>query len=295
MKTIAFRVGSWGAVLGMLAGLVETTIGASVRPWIGNKETPFVLGLVTLLLSGLALMTIRLVQEHAPQNGDSKLAAILGVLLPAGVCFTTVGMLWYVPGIMLSASAVLLIANFWRDLSRSTIQSWRWIIGLGALTGLVSFFAALWRDTFGLFSGMVLVRADRLLVEILPMDIVRRTNYAFGMARTETLESSTIMVVYLLMVLGASVSLLAGLAPSRLFAKIGGGMSLAGMMLFLWQLPVILLQVNYQSASPVWSSLGAGWYLSMLGTVLILLGAFWKESKPGPFFNFHSLPGENPL
>lgn len=54
-------------------------------------------------------------------------------------------------------------------------------------------------------------------------------------------------------------------------------MGLAGMLFFLWQLPVILLQANFESISPVWRSLGCGWYLSMLGTALMLLGAFLRE------------------
>jgi hypothetical protein len=50
MKTLAFRFAAWGAVLGLLAGLFESTIGAAIRPWIGNKESPFILGLVTVSL-----------------------------------------------------------------------------------------------------------------------------------------------------------------------------------------------------------------------------------------------------
>lgn len=101
--------------------------------------------------------------------------------------------------------------------------------------------------------------------------------YAFGVGRVETFESSTVRVVYVLLALGAVISLLASLASSRLFTRIGGGMSLAGLLLFLWQLPAILLQANYQSISPLWRSLGWGWHLSMLGTALILVGAFLRE------------------
>lgn len=285
MKTLAFRLGKWGAALGMLAGLIETTIGSSIRPWIGNKENPFILGLVTMLLSSLALVTVRMAQKHAPSTADGKLATILGVLMPAGVCFTTVGILWYLPGILLSVSASLLIADFWRNRPRTGIHPWRWVSGLGALISLLSFWAAFWRDAFGLFWEMIPVRTDRLLLQILPMDILRRTVYAFGAARVETFESSTVMVVYLLVTLGAGISLLASLASSRLFTKIGGGMSLAGMLFFLWQLPAILMLANYQSTSPLWASLDWGWYLSMLGTALILLGVFWQDAKIGALFN----------
>jgi len=285
MKKLAVRLGTWGAALGMLAGIVELSVGAHIHPWIGNKENPFALGWVTLLLSGLAWITVRMAQKHDPQTADGKLATILGTLVPAGVCFTTVGMLWYLPGILLSVSASLLIADFWRGLPRTAIHPWRWVSGLGALISLLSFWAAFWRDAFGLFWEIVPVRTDRLLLQILPMDILRRTVYAFGVARVETFESGMVMVVYLLFALGAGISLLAALASSRLFTKIGGGLSLIGMLFFLWQLPAILFQANFQSASPLWSSLGWGWYLSMLGTALNLLGAFWQDSKFGARFN----------
>ena len=55
MKKPAIQLGICGAALGMLAGLIELSIGAQIRPWIGNKENPAVLGLVTILLSGMAL------------------------------------------------------------------------------------------------------------------------------------------------------------------------------------------------------------------------------------------------
>jgi hypothetical protein len=285
MEKLAIRLGTWGAALGMLAGVVELSFGVHIRPWIGNKEDPFVLGLLTLVLSGLACISIGIARKHVSYTADAKLAMILGVIVPAGVCFTTVGMLWYLPGILLSVSACLLITGFWRNRPRMAVHQWRWVSGLGALMSLLFFGAGFWHDTFGLLWEMVPVRTDLLLLQVLPMDIVRRTVYAFGVGRVETFESRTVMVVYLLFALGAGISLVASLTASRLFIRIGGGMSLAGLLFFLWQLPAIFFQANFQSISPLWVSLGWGWYLSMLGTALTLLGAFWQEPKPATFFS----------
>ena len=44
MKKLATTVDIWGAALGMLAGLVELGVGSQIRPWIGNKEAPAILG-----------------------------------------------------------------------------------------------------------------------------------------------------------------------------------------------------------------------------------------------------------
>ena len=295
MKSLAFRLANWGAALGMLAGLLEITIGSAIRSWIGNKENPFVLGLATFFLSGLAWWTVRLAQKYAPQTADGKLAMILGVLLPAGICFTTVGMLWYLPGILLSVSVSLLIADFWRNRPHNAIQLWRWLGSLGALACLLSFGIAFWNPVFGLFRLIVPLRSDRLVLEILPMDVLRRTVYAFGMERVETLESGPVMAVYLLFTLGAGLALLASLASSRLFARIGGGMNLASILLFIWQLPAILLQANFQSDFPLWISFGWGWYLSILGTLLILLGTFVPGPATGTFLKSNPLSERNIL
>ena len=54
MKILAIRLGTWGAVLGMLAGVVELS---------------------------LAWMTVRMARKHAPYTDDGRLATILGVLV----------------------------------------------------------------------------------------------------------------------------------------------------------------------------------------------------------------------
>jgi hypothetical protein len=113
MRKPAIRLGIWGATLGMLAGLVELGIGSPIRPWIGNKENPAILGLVTMLLSGMAFAAVTVARKQEAHANDGKLAIFLSVLLPAAICFTTVGRLWYLPGTLLVGSAALLAYEFW--------------------------------------------------------------------------------------------------------------------------------------------------------------------------------------
>ena len=69
MKNLSIQFGIIGSTLGILAGLIELSIGAQIRPWIGNKENPAVLGLVTILLSGMALAAfIVATQKLAPTD-----------------------------------------------------------------------------------------------------------------------------------------------------------------------------------------------------------------------------------
>ena len=112
MKKPAILLGTWGAGLGILAGLVELGFGTYIRAWIGDKENPVFLGIVTLLLSSLALTTLLFASKRTPSTRDGRLTIFLGVLLPAVICFTTVGRLWYLPGILLLAAAVLLVREF---------------------------------------------------------------------------------------------------------------------------------------------------------------------------------------
>jgi hypothetical protein len=44
-----------GASLGIAAGLVELTAGASIRSWVGNKQDTTGLGVVTIALAAIAL------------------------------------------------------------------------------------------------------------------------------------------------------------------------------------------------------------------------------------------------
>ncbi len=280
MKKLAIKLGTWGAILGMLAGLVELSIGTQIRPWIGDKENPFVLGIVTLLLSSMAFAAIILASKRDALTNDGKLAIFLGVLLPTTICFTTVGRLWYLPGILLIVSVLFLAYEFWmkpqaRDLPVSSERTRKTIAVIGSLVILISIGLAFWKSTFGLFQVEIPVRVDRVRLEILPMDFFRRTALTNGAMLIENIESSQVMVIYVLLILGSVLALIASLTSSRLFTKIGGGVVLIGLLLFLIWLPWILSQAQYATGYPsLLKFLGWGWYLSAIGMVMILSGVF---------------------
>lgn len=204
MKKLAIRLGTWGATLGMLAGVVELSIGAHICPWIGNKENPAVLGLVTILLSGLALAAFIVVRKQEPRTNDGKLAILLGALLPAAICFTTVGRLWYLPGALLMVAAALLAYEFWMTpqakVSPGTSgRTWRRMAGIGSLVILLSIGLAFWKNTFGLFHAEVLVMADRIRFDVMPMDFVRRTTLSNGAMIHENVEAGQVMTIYVIL------------------------------------------------------------------------------------------------
>jgi hypothetical protein len=281
MLKLAIQFGVLGSTLGALAGLIELSIGPQIRPWIGNKENPAVLGVVTLLLSGMALGAVISARNLEMPTNDSKLAIFLGVLLPAMICFTTVGRLWYLPGPLLIMTALLLAYEYWFSPSLAnspgTFSSPEWTSrimgGIGSLVILSTVALAFWQGLFGLYQSEVLVKAERIRFEVLPMDFVRRTYLSGSVTTVEDIEVSRVMIVYILLILGAVLALIASLTASRLFTGIGGGIAFAGLILFLIWLPGILAQAQYtpEGFLKLIRSLGWGWYISTIGMSFTLI------------------------
>ena len=286
MKKLATTLGIWGATLGMLAGLIELGLGSQIRPWIGNKENPAVLGLVTMLLSGMALAATTMARRQEAHTNDGKLAIFLGVLLPAAICFTTVGRLWYLPGSLLVGSAALLAYEFWiaappnATPETSSDKRWRLIAGIGSLVILGSIGMAFLNSQFGLFQAEVLSGADRIRFAILPIDFVRRTALANGAVTVANVEVSQVMIIYILLILGAVLAFIASLTASRFFAGMGGGIVFIGLILCLVWLPGIMAQAQYaDDYLNLVRSFGWGWVLATAGMILILASSLLKVRR----------------
>ena len=288
MKKLSIQTGILGSALGILAGLVEFGIGAQIRPWIGNKENPAGLGILTLLLSGMAFVAINSARKIELQTNDRKLVVFLGVLIPALICFTTVGRLWYLPGLLLIITAFLLAYDGWIRSPRSGLpqmfSSAQWagrIIGcIGSLLILASVGLAFWNSSFGLFQSDVLVNAKQARIEVLPMDFVRHADLSGSAPTVEDIEVSYVRIVYILLILGAALALIASLAASRVFLGIGCVVAVAGLALFILWLPGILAEVGPTQEiggvlNPI-ESLAWGWYVSAIGTILILVASFLR-------------------
>lgn len=291
MVKLATYFGAFGSALGLLAGLIELTIGAQIPPWIGNKENPAILGVVTFLLSGMALGAIVSARSLELPSNDSKLAVFLGVFLPAMICFTTVGRLWYLPGPLLTVAALLLALEYWfcsppadlAGISSSTQWTSRIIGGIGSVFILASVGLGFWKSPFGLFQFDTLLGAERFCFEVVPMDLVLYTHFSDSATTVEAVEVGRVMIVYILLLLGAALALIASLTASRLFLGIGGGIASAGLVLFLIWLPRVLTQVQHAYASEsllnLVGSLGWGWYASAIGAIVILATSLLRVRK----------------
>lgn len=115
------------------------------------------------------------------------------------------------------------------------------------------------------------------------MDFVRLTDLSSDPATVRSSEVRHVMVVYILLILGGALALIAGLTASRLFLGIGGRIALASLTLFLIWLPAILAQADlnyvFESLAGLVRSLNWGWGLPIIGAGLVLAIGFSRSRK----------------
>jgi hypothetical protein len=290
MGRLAIQLGKLGSILGALVGLIELSVGTQILPWIGNKGSPVALGFVTFILSGVAFLSILSARKHVSPTNDRKLAIFLGVLLPAVICFTTVGRLWYLPGSLLLLSSILLAYTYWFHQSKASLSKTvsrkirvnQIIGGIGSLLVLASFTMAFFISSFGLFQSEILVKANLIRFQVVPMDIVRLDSLSANVNLIDEIEVSLVMFVYIFLILGAAIALAASLVDSRIFRGIGSFIVLTGLVLFIIGLPVIVGQTEYPSLDylSLIGSLGMGWYISFFGMIFIFIASLY-QFNPG--------------
>ena len=101
-------IGLAGVALGVAAGLTQLVAGSAIPAWSGNKLDTTGLGITTILLSLVA--GVGRWQLRRDLLRWERIAVLLLVIACAAVCFTTVGRLWWIPGPLLIAAAVLAFA-----------------------------------------------------------------------------------------------------------------------------------------------------------------------------------------
>lgn len=289
MRKITVVMGKTGSSIGVIVGLIELSVGTKILSWIGNKENPIILGMITIFLSVIVFVSVRFSEKNNIPTDDCKLAIFLGILLPTTICFTTVGRLWYLPGILLILTSVSLGYEYWFcEIKNLTIKKipikfgvTQIIGGTGSLIILLSVVLGFANSAFGLFGSNIIIDANQFYLEVLPVDIIRITKTSVSTFTFENIESQLVMIVYILLILGAGVALIACLVKSHFFITIGGIIIFISLYLFLVCLPLILMQTQMSMvmSESIFESLGIGWYLSNLGMLLILIASLIKKES----------------
>lgn len=136
-QLLARRLGLLGGALGVVAGLVQAEVGDRIPDWSGAKADPVGLGVLTVLLSVVAVVSAQAVRGPDAASPQRRLAAASGLLIPAALCASTVGRLWLLPGALLLAAAVVAVGPA-RDVRPVVAR-----LGLAALLSLLGGFELL--------------------------------------------------------------------------------------------------------------------------------------------------------
>jgi len=162
-QKVAARLGLLGGALGVVAGTVQVFSGSRIPDWSGAKANPVGLGLLTVLLSVLAIVSSQTLRGSQPASPQRRVAGLAGVLVPATLCFSTVGRLWYVPGgMLLLAAATILGSGSGNQLWQVVRENWlrTLISALGGFQLLMAVSAAPAAIVaVGIVTGLVLVAA----------------------------------------------------------------------------------------------------------------------------------------
>jgi hypothetical protein len=160
MTRVASRIGTAGALLLGVAGLVQATLGAVIPDWTGAKLAPVGLGLLTVGLAAVALLAAR--RFRTPDLPPGQRAAwALALAGPGLLCLSTVGVLAWAPAVLLVAAAVLAVADGARESARAVAAHWPQVLlsALGGFELLMAAAASPWIMVVGAVSGGSLVLA----------------------------------------------------------------------------------------------------------------------------------------
>ncbi|XAS75690.1 hypothetical protein V3G39_13655 [Dermatophilaceae bacterium Sec6.4] len=105
LRTVGGILALVGACLGVLAGLAQTLVGPAIPGWSGAKTNTVGLGVLTVALSLVALGCAVALRASHPTPVGRRAAYLAGLVIPAAVCFSTVGRLWWIPGTLLLLAA----------------------------------------------------------------------------------------------------------------------------------------------------------------------------------------------
>ena len=103
------------------AGLVQATLGAVIPDWTGDKLAPVGLGLLTVGLAALALVAAR--RFRRPERSPGHAGRRARWRRPGRACCasTTVGVLAWVPAVLLVAAGVLAVADGAGEAARAVV------------------------------------------------------------------------------------------------------------------------------------------------------------------------------
>jgi hypothetical protein len=158
LRRVAAVLGVAGAVLLGTAGLIQTALGAVIPDWTGDKLAPVGLGLLTVGMGvGAVLAAVRLGKPDLSAGARTALA--FGLVAPGLLSLTTVGVLSYLPSLLLVGAGILAVQPIWRESVRSIAANWDRVLlsALGCCELLMAAGAAPLPIAVGAVGGTMLI------------------------------------------------------------------------------------------------------------------------------------------
>jgi hypothetical protein len=182
LQHLAARLAGIGGILGIVAGVVQATIGSRIPDWSGNKGSPVALGLLTIALGATVVVAARTLRATTAPRAEMLTAITLWLAAIAALCSTTVGRLWTIPGMFLVAAAgVTLAACGWQRFR--SVGATNWLCGLlGFLGALVLLMAVSAASVTTVVSGII--AGGALIAAALTSMASRRTRVIVLVAAT---------------------------------------------------------------------------------------------------------------
>ncbi|MBN1538630.1 MAG: hypothetical protein JW939_00670 [Candidatus Thermoplasmatota archaeon] len=269
-----FKIGAAGGALGVFIGLIQLVAGSHVGSLNGNNEGTLAPGLLTLLLSAFAIYCSYRASRETSPDLERRIGWVIGIAIPAGIGFMTTGLLWSIPGVVLLAASGSLIREIIREIGEKELKTilsipiWkRSLLCAGFL--LIIFPAVLGSFIEGSELASLEQGGDEYFVR--PPDRVLKEE-ADG--TTSSSGVTGVLIIHIMMVFGAIVALITGNLGARTLSISTSLLVLVSLLFFFFFLPNIMFIEGArfsQFEALHFSALSGGWFMSVSGTLLILV------------------------
>ncbi|MGA1873345.1 MAG: hypothetical protein ACMUHY_06705 [Thermoplasmatota archaeon] len=276
-KKRALRSGLTGGILGALTGLVQISAGGNLPALTGNKEDTFVLGLITIIISAFASYCIHRASRETSTDLNRRIGWFLGALIPGVAGFTTVGIIWIVPGGLFLGTTFLLVLDLVEEFDKKDIKiiscmpRWRRV---SVLTGFIVIMIPLIFGSFLRSTELASLEGEEEDISVEPMDLVVRESAEGVISRSEV---TGVLIVHAVMLIGGIATLVTGQLGARTLTIGFAVLILVALVFFFLFLPNIMFVGGAdftQFQTDHFRALSGGWFMAMFGSLLILATHF---------------------
>lgn len=277
-----FSIGAAGGALGVIAGLVQLMAGSHAGFLTGSREDTLALGLVTILISAFAIYSSHRASQETSLDRDIRIGWVLGVVIPASIGFMTAGLLWIVPGVFLLAASSLCMREIVREIGREGLRKITRIPVWKRVLLLVGFMSIMFPAVFGGFiGGSELVSLDQgdANFEVRSLDLVVREEPE---GATSSSGVTGVLLLHMVMIFGGIIALVTGNLGARTLTISSSLLVLVSLLFFFYLLPNILFIGGAkfsQFDAEHFSALSGGWFMSVFGSLLLLVSQFVERSS----------------